>query len=454
MSKVPTATVLIADDDPHFLGVMERHLRSWSYPVLAVSDKATIFERLDANPPAVLILDVRLGPHDGLEILRQIQAEHPAVQVVMMTAFGSIESAIAAMKFGAIDYLTKPMNLQRLRAVVADAVETAAARADVAMRAGRSRPILGESEPIKRLRDMIGRAAESDSTVLVLGESGTGKELVARAIHDESRRRTGPFIAINIAAVPGELMESTLFGHVKGAFTGAERLQHGCCEAADRGSLFLDEIGEMKIELQAKLLRFLQERSFQRVGQSSVVMVDVRLIAATNRNPLEQVRAAQMREDLYYRLNVLSIVVPALRERKDDIPLLANHFLERFIVRSGRPDLSLSPDAIETLIQHDWPGNVRELENTIERAAVMNPGPILRVADISFESATAPSSALKPTPRAPEDEGLTEMERVEKAAIRRALAEVGGHAGKAAQSLGLGRATLYRKLKKFGLPTS
>lgn len=453
MSKSLPATVLLADDDPHFLRLMEQHLRSWAYQVQTVSDKASIFERLSEKTPAVLLLDVRFGPHDGLEILQQIKAEHPALQVVMLTAFGSIESAIAAMKFGATDYLTKPVNLEHLRTVVADAMETATVRSRIAMRGTRSRPIVGESEPVKRLRDLIVRAAASDATVLVLGESGTGKELVARAIHDESRRSGAPFIAINIAAVPGELMESTLFGHVKGAFTGAERLQHGCCEAADGGSLFLDEIAEMRIDLQAKLLRFLQERSFQRVGQSSLVMVDVRLIAATNRDPLEQVRTARMREDLYYRLNVLSIVVPALRERKDDIPLLANHFLDRFAERSGRPDLGLSPDAIEALQQHDWPGNVRELENAIERAVVMHPGPIIRASDVSFECATAPGPSMAPEPQSPEDQGLTEMERIEKAALRRALAGAKGHVGRAAESLGVGRATFYRKLKRYGLPT-
>jgi DNA-binding NtrC family response regulator len=446
--------VLIADDDPHFLRVMEHHLRSWSYPVRAFSEKGSLLEHLAENPTGVLLLDVQFGAHDGVEILRQVQANHPAVQVVMLTAFGSIDNAISAMKFGALDYLTKPVDLERLRSVVADAVETAAARARVAIRASGARPILGESEPVRRLRERIKRAADSDSTVLVLGESGTGKELVARAIHEQSRYHGGPFIAINIAAIPGELMESTLFGHVKGAFTGAERLQHGCCEAADGGSLFLDEIGEMEMDLQAKLLRFLQERSFQRVGQTSLVSVDVRMIAATNRNPLELVRASRMREDLYYRLNVLPIVVPTLRERKDDIPLLANHFLTRFAERSGRPRLELGADAIEALVRHAWPGNVRELENTIERLAVLSSGPVIHAPDVSFEcvaSSVAPAAVQHPV--GPEDLSLTEMERIEKAAISRALVEAGGHVRKAAELLGLGQATVYRKVKKYGIPT-
>jgi DNA-binding NtrC family response regulator len=387
-----------------------------------------------------------------VEILRQVQAEYPTVQVVMLTAFGSINNAISAMKLGAIDYLTKPVDLERLQSVVADAVETASVRAHTAMGAGGSRPILGESEPVHRLRDLITRAADSDATAFVLGESGTGKELVARAIHEQSRRHDGPFIAINIAAVPGELMESTLFGHVKGAFTGAERLQHGCCEVADGGSLFLDEIGDMEIDLQAKLLRFLQERTFQRVGQSSLVSVDVRVIAATNRDPLEQVRSLRMREDLYYRLNVIPILVPPLRARKDDIPLLANHFLQRFAERSDRPGLEFGPDALKVLVEHDWPGNIRELENTVERLAVLSPGPIIRATDIAFECAQAPPSPTKlPPAETPEDLALTEMERIEKAAITRSLSEAGGHVRKASEILGLGQATVYRKIKKYGL---
>jgi two-component system, NtrC family, response regulator HydG len=454
MPKVTSATVLIADDDPQFLRVMEHHLKSWSYRVQSVGDKGALLERLKTSPPAVLLLDVRLGEHDGVEMLRQIQADHPGVRAVMLTAYGSIDDAISAMRFGAVDYLTKPVDLNRLRNVVAAAVEAATASGSrAAPGSAPSRPILGESDATRQLRELIGRAAATDSTVLILGESGTGKELVARALHEQSPRRGGPFIAINVAALPRELVESTLFGHVKGAFTGADQMQHGCCEAADGGTLFLDEIGEMEIGLQAKLLRFLQERSFQRVGQSSPVSVDVRVVAATNRNPLEQVRQGQLREDLYYRLNVLPILVPSLRGRKDDIPLLARHFLARFADRCGRPGLALEPDAIEALCGHEWPGNVRELENFVERLAVLSPGPTIRADDVRFDSglpaaATGPS-ALEPAA----DPELTEMERIEKAAIVRALAASGGNVRDAAETLGLGQATVYRKVKKYGLST-
>jgi two-component system, NtrC family, response regulator HydG len=452
MPKVNSATVLIADDDPQFLRVMEHHLKSWSYRVQSVGDKGSLLERLQASPPAVLLLDVHFGEHDGVEVLRQIQADHPGVRAVMLTAYGSIDDAISAMRFGAIDYLTKPVDLNRLRNVVTAAIETASGSRP-APGSSTSRPILGESDATRRLRELIGRAAATDSTVLILGESGTGKELVARALHEQSPRRGGPFIAINVAALPRELVESTLFGHVKGAFTGADQMQHGCCEAADGGTLFLDEIGEMEIGLQAKLLRFLQERSFQRVGQSSPVSVDVRVVAATNRNPLEQVRKGDLREDLYYRLNVLPILVPSLRDRKDDIPLLARHFLARVADRCGRPGLTLEPDAIEALCRHEWPGNVRELENFVERLAVLSPGPTIRADDIRFDSgppaaATGPSS-LEPAA----DPELTEMERIEKAAIVRALAAAGGSVRDAAQTLGLGQATVYRKVKKYGLST-
>jgi DNA-binding NtrC family response regulator len=452
MSRAATPTVLIAADDPQFLRVMEHHLRSWSYRVQSVGDKGALLERLQSGLPAVLLLDVRFGDHNGVELLRQIHADHPGIRAVMLTAYGSIDDAIAAMKFGAVDYLTKPVDLNRLRNIVADAVE-ATARPRPALGIAVSRPILGESGPTRRLREIIARAAATDSTVLILGESGTGKELVARALHEQSARRGAPFVAINVAALPRELVESTLFGHVKGAFTGADQMQHGCCEAADGGTLFLDEIGEMEIGLQAKLLRFLQERSFQRVGQSSPVSVDVRVVAATNRNPLEQVRKGDLREDLYYRLNVLPIVVPPLRERKEDIPLLAGHFLARCADRCGRSGLVLEPAAVDALVRHAWPGNVRELENFIERLAVLSPGPTIGAADVRFDVMPSVTAPLGEGDTDPANGALTEMERIEKAAIARALAAAGGNVRDAAQSLGLGQATVYRKVKKYGLST-
>jgi len=462
MSKTLSPGVLVADDDPQFLRLVEHHLRSWAHRVETVADKGQLLRKLAELRPGLLLLDVRFGEHDGVEILRQVLSERPDLKVVMLTAFGSIDNATTAIKLGAVDYLTKPVDVNRLRSVVADALEPASPPVAVARGAtppapSLTRPLLGESEAVNRLRELVAKIAATDSTALILGESGTGKELVARALHEQSSRRSGPFVALNVAALPRELVESTLFGHAKGAFTGADQMQRGCCEAADHGTLFLDEIGEMEIGLQAKLLRFLQERSFQRIGQTTPVSVDVRIVAATNRNPLEQVRKGELREDLYYRLNVLPIVVPPLRERRDDIPLLAKHFLARFGARSGRESLRFLPTAEAELCHHDWPGNVRELENFVERLAVLCPGPTIGPDEIRSQFQDLPvsksSPPARPSPSVGPESRLTEMERIEKEAIMQALALAQGNVRVAAKSIGLGQATVYRKIKKYGIET-
>lgn len=461
MIKTTIPGVLVADDDPQFLRLVEHYLRAWAHRVETVTDREQLLRKLAVERPGVLLLDVRFGEHDGVEVLRQVLAECPGLKVVMLTAFGSIDNATAAIKMGAIDYLTKPVDVNRLRDAVADALRSASPAVMVngatPATPRLTRPLLGESEAVKRLRDLIAKIAATDSTALILGESGTGKELVARALHELSPRRNGPFVALNVAALPRELVESTLFGHVKGAFTGADQMQRGCCEAADRGTLFLDEIGEMEIGLQAKLLRFLQERSFQRVGQTTPISVDVRIVAATNRNPLEQVRKGELREDLYYRLNVLPIVLPPLREHRDDVPLLAKHFLARFCARSGRGPLALLPAAEDELRRHDWPGNVRELENFIERLGVLSTGPTISPDEIRSQwqdlPDNRPSFLAKAAPNVRPAAPLTEMERVERDAIVQALATAQGNVRIAAKSIGLGQATVYRKIKKYGIET-
>lgn len=462
MSQTAFSGVLVADDDPQFLRLVSHHLSSWAHRVETVTDKGQLLRKLAEQRPGLLLLDVRFGEHDGVEILRQVLGECPGLKVVMLTAFGSIDNATTAIKLGAVDYLTKPVDVNRLHSVVADALEPASPPVAVARGATppgppMTRPLLGESDAVNRLRDLVAKIAATDSTALILGESGTGKELVARALHEQSSRRSEPFVALNVAALPRELVESTLFGHAKGAFTGADQMQRGCCEAANQGTLFLDEIGEMEIGLQAKLLRFLQERSFQRIGQTTPVSVDVRIVAATNRNPLEQVRKGELREDLYYRLNVLPIVVPPLRERRDDIPLLAKHFLARFVARSGRESLRFLPAAEAELCHHDWPGNVRELENFVERLAVLCPGPTIGPDEIRSQfqdlPASKPSSLARPSPSVGPESRLTEMERIEKDAIMQALALAQGNVRTAAKSIGLGQATVYRKIKKYGIET-
>lgn len=449
-----SASILVADDDPQFLRIIEHHIRGWGWRVESVLDKTALLRRLSSGVPGLLLMDVRFGEHDGLEVLQQIRKRYVDLKVVLLTAFGSIENAVAAVRLGAVDYLTKPVDLARLRSVVEHVYDeprtaSAAPGRPAITPAGGARPILGESRAIRELRELTQRAAASDCTVLVLGESGTGKELVARALHEMGPRRAGPFVPLNVAALPRELVESTLFGHAKGAFTGADRMQCGCCEAADGGTLFLDEIGEMEIGLQAKLLRFLQERTFQRVGQSEVVRVDARIVAATNRDPMEQVRLGLLREDLYYRLNVLPIVAPPLRNRREDVPILARCFIERFAARAGRPGAALSDGALGALAEYAWPGNVRELENFVERLAVLNPGLMIDEADVRDE--LAKSFAVASRPVEPEPGALRPIDQVEYQAIADALATARGNVKEAAQRLGLGQATVYRKIKKYGI---
>jgi DNA-binding NtrC family response regulator len=314
----------------------------------------------------------------------------------------------------------------------------------------------GEGETMRRLRAFIATVAPTDATVLILGESGTGKELAARAIHVQSRRRYGPFVPVNTAALPRDLIQSTLFGHEKGAFTGADQARRGCCEAADRGTLFLDEIGEMDIALQAKLLRFLQERTFQRVGSSQTVSVDVRILSATNRDPAEQVRRGELREDLYFRLNVVPLVLPPLRERREDIPYLAARFLQRAAVRQGRDVTGFTAEAMLALVRYAWPGNVRQLENLIERLVIFSRAGEIDLADLPPEVRAAPRepAAVPPQPAGGDPgkkAGLQTIEEMEKKALVEALVQSHGSAKEAARLLGLGQATVYRKIKRYGI---
>lgn len=441
--------VVIADDDPTLVSLMRHRFGQWGYRAIGAGDKGELVELLARERPALLLLDLRFGAHDGLEVLGQLRKEHPEFPVIMFTGFGSIESAIAAIKMGAADYVTKPPDLNRLRVLATQVIgDNAAARETKRPRLEPSAPgrsLLGMSPAMEQVRSLIAKVAPTEASVLILGESGTGKELVARAIHDQSRRRSGPFLALNMAALPRELVESTLFGHERGAFTGAEQMQKGCCELADGGTLFLDEVGEMEVGLQAKLLRFLQERSLTRVGSSQVIHVDVRVLAATNRDPVEQVRRGLLREDLYYRLKVVPILVPPLRERRMDIPILAQTFLARSIERHHRPAMQLAEDTIDILQNYDWPGNVRELEHLVEQLVILASGEVIAPDDI-------PDEILQARGESAASGGRFAMDEVERAAIIAALDKSRGNVKEAARLLGIGYATVYRKIKRFKIP--
>ncbi len=455
-------SILVADADAKFQATLQQNLDNLQVRIECVSDKASLLRRLSHVQPNLVLLNEHLAGRDGLEILQQLVADNSDLKVAMLSDRGSIDGAIAATRFGAVDYLTKPVDRQRLHVLIDQTRErtmTARRRASATSSQRDLRTILGTTAPIRNLLSLIEQVAASDATVLVLGESGTGKELIARAIHEQSPRRSNKFVPLNAAALPRELVESTLFGHGKGAFTGADRMQLGCCEVADKGTLFLDEIGEMEVGLQAKLLRFLQERSFMRVGQSQLVSVDVRIVAATNRDPLEQIRRGQLREDLYYRLNVVPIVVPPLRDRLDDIPELAATFLARATERNARGTMKFTDEAVGELMRHDWPGNVRELENVVNRMALLNRTADIRAEDVRGQLFPRESSTrVEPTPAvsrlasasAPEED-LRLIERIEIDAIKAALESCNGNVRVAAKSLGLGHATVYRKMKRYEL---
>ncbi|HEY1065549.1 MAG TPA: sigma-54 dependent transcriptional regulator, partial [Pirellulales bacterium] len=462
-------------DDQDVLRLMQHYLQAWGFRVVCAADKRQLMQRLAEESPSLVLLDLYFGEHDGLEILSEAMQQYPDLTVILLTAHGTIDSAVTAIKLNAYDYLTKPPELNRLQMAVRHAVEHNRLRRRVdhlEKLVGQEtveRPILGASDSVVKLRETIAAVAPTDATTLILGESGTGKELVARALHELSGRRSGPFVPVNMAALPRELVESTLFGHEQGSFTGAEKAQAGLCERAHKGTLFLDEIGEMDIGIQAKLLRFLQEQMVQRVGASKPIKVDVRIVAATNRDPQALVRGGLLREDLYYRLNVIPLVLPPLRERLDDVPVLAARFLERASLRLGKPMIGFQDAAMDMLCRYSWPGNIRQLENTVERMVIFcrssEIGPELVPDEIRAGIGAKP---VGPTPVRPplppidpvpqgdleatvDDKDLTHMQRVEKEAIAAALEQCNHHVGDAARQLGLGQATVYRKIKRYGL---
>ena len=398
-----------------------------------------------------VLTDVRMAHMDGITTLSQIRAWNPAIPVLIMTAWSSVESAVDALRLGAYDYLTKPLDFDVLRLSLERALDhTRLATENQELRrrlTNQESPILGRSRPVRELVEMVETVAPTEATVLITGESGTGKELVARAIQSASLRKDKPFVTINCAALAENLLESELFGHEKGAFTGADRRREGRFVQADKGTLFLDEIGEMPLSLQAKLLRVLQQGEVQRVGSDEPLTVDVRVIAATNRVLADEVAAGRFREDLFYRLNVIGLEVPPLRARQEDIPLLAAAFLERHAAANRKSLKGFTPQAMDAMLRYSWPGNVRELENAVERAV------ILTTTDYVTERALP--LTVQNAPPAAEDDlsalGSMSLEDVEKKAIEATLRETEDNKSEAARRLGITRATLHSKLKKYGL---
>ncbi|OGX09214.1 MAG: Fis family transcriptional regulator [Nitrospirae bacterium RIFCSPLOWO2_12_FULL_63_8] len=442
-------TILVVDDDQDMRALLCDELQERGYRIAAASDGREALKKLGEEDCAVVLTDLRMRGMQGLELLNEVKRDYPGTNVIIMTAFGSVESAIDAMKHGAYDYVTKPIKNEEMALVMEKAVRDARLRREVQQlrRAVREEfsfhHILGKSKPMREVFDLIRRVADSQTNVLITGESGTGKELAAKAIHFNSDRRGGPFVPVNCAAIPEALLESELFGHMKGAFTDAKGDKRGLFEEANGGTLFLDEISELPVMLQAKLLRAIQEKEIRRVGSTRAVAVDVRIIAATNLSLTDEVKAKRFREDLYYRLNVIEIRMPPLRERREDIPLLVDAFLKKCAEASRKAVKGIGESALALLMDYPWPGNVRELENVIERAVTLTHGE--KVVPEDLPPAIHGSRGDRKVIDEAADRTLP-LDEVEKEYILRILDKTGGNKYQAAQILGIDRKTLYRKL--------
>jgi len=457
----PARILLVEDKDS--LRLMLRHaLEAHGYAVEEARDEAEALQALHLVPPAVVLTDLRLPVGDGLGVLRGVKELDPDIPVVVMTAFGGIEDAVAAMKAGALDFLAKPVDLDHLALLIERALaqrrlvtENFLLKAALAERQGAPR-IIGDDPRLRQVTEQLHRAAATNTTVLLEGESGTGKELFARALHLLSPRADGPFVAINCAAIPETLLESELFGHEKGAFTGATARKPGKFELAQRGTLFLDEIGELPLALQAKILRALEERSFERVGGTVPVHVDVRVVTATNRNLRAWVAARRFRDDLYFRLSVFPITIPPLRERRGDVPMLAAHFAERFCREMSRPPVSFSSEAVAEMAAYAWPGNVRELQNCVERAVILCDGLTITPRHLNLQARRAAAQATDPWGQIDLSGTLAEVTRrvtaeAERRAILSALREARGNRPHAADALQVTAKVLAQKLKEHGI---
>jgi two-component system response regulator AtoC len=446
--------ILVVDDDETIRDLLRDMLTANGHEVETAADARAAAEALKAAEFELVVTDLMLPDGDGLEVLRMARARPYEPEVLLITAYGTIDSAVEAVKAGAFDYLTKPVATQKLLLAVDRAVERRALKSEVsALRREvgeryAAEGLVAASPGMRRVMELVQMVSATDSAVLIQGESGTGKELVARSIHFRGARAARPFIAINCAALPEALLESELFGYAKGAFTGAATEKKGLFEDADGGTLLLDEIGDMPLLLQGKLLRVLQEGEIRRVGSTAVRRVDVRILASTNRSLQDLIKEGKFREDLFYRLNVIPVLIPPLRERREDIVPLCRHFLASGARKLGRQAQSLSPEALKAVLDHDWPGNVRELENVIERAVTLSSSPVISADEfrVIFTLGSTAPRALSMPPA-----GEATLQGAERDAILRALRDAEGNQTRAAEALGMGRNTLWRKMKKYGI---
>ncbi len=455
----PKSRILVVDDEPAFQRLMEMTLAEAGYAVEVAANGKEGLDAAGAFLPDLILLDVQMPEMNGFEMMEVLREKEAGIPVIMLTGRGSIPDAIRAIRMGAVDYIEKPAPLSRLMLTVERTLRYARLSAEnerLRLALGSLLPpggLVGQSPKIREVLHVVHRIAETASNVLITGESGTGKEIVARAIHRVSPRRDKPFVAVNCSALPETLLESELFGHERGAFTGADRRRKGRAEAAEGGTLFLDEVGDLTLPVQVKLLRFLEEKTFERVGSNETLRADVRILTATNRDLLDLLREGKFREDLYYRLNVFSIDLPPLRERKEDIPLLAAHFLQKSAEANGREGLYLSPEGIEALQRRDWPGNVRELEHAIERAVILSRSPEIGPESFPDRERRPPADEESEALLPPEGSLGDMLREIETRTIERALRESGMAPAKAAARLQISERSLHYKMQKLGIET-
>ncbi len=447
--------ILVVDDDPGHRTMLRTLMTGWGYKVIVADDGTTGVEAVKSAPFDMVLMDMKMITMSGMEALEEIHGFNPSLPVIIMTAYSSVETAVAALKRGAVDYLTKPLDFEKLKLTLARMVETLCLkqenltlRQSLGKRFNREN-IIGNSPAMIALLETVEMVAPSEANVLIYGESGTGKELIAGALHQNSPRKAHPFIRINCAAITETLLESELFGHERGAFTGADRRRKGRFLAADRGSILLDEIGEMNPAMQAKLLRVLQEREVTPVGSETPVDVDVRVMASTNRDLGQMVEQGQFRQDLFFRLNVVGLEIPPLRDRSQDVPVLALHFLRQFAEKNNRDIKGFTPEAMDAMIHYPWPGNVRELMNSVERGVVLARSDYLNLTDLPF---IRPGQLLNngvagENPCAGVDRSLAEIEQE---AVLKTLASADNNKSEAARRLGITRKTLLKKLRLYG----
>jgi len=448
-------SVLVVDDEVNIRKTLDGVLSDEGYKVLAAESAEKALDALSRSLVDAVLLDVWLPGMDGLEALKRIRETYPLLPVIMISGHGTIDMAVKAVKNGAFDFIEKPISLDKLLITLSRAIEREMLRSEnveLKERVERKFRMVGDSDAMLKLRAEIAAAAPTNASVLISGENGSGKEIVAREIHRHSRRANKPFVAVNCAAIPDELIESELFGHERGAFTGAVGRRRGRFEMADGGTLFLDEVGDMSPRTQAKILRVLEERAFERVGGGEKIRADVRILAASNRNLPKEVAAGRFREDLYFRLNVFPVFVPALRDRKEDIPAIAGHFIEEICGEQGKETKKIAPEAMQRMLAHPWPGNVRELRNVVERLVILSMGQTIEEETVRRVLATDIAAAEPPLAQAFGEESFREATLAfEKAYLERKLRENDFNVSRTAEKLGLDRTSIHRKMKQLGI---